>query len=219
MADILQLDEQALAVVVRGLVSLAIAGALGALLAFRPRRRGTPRRQTEVIHAQVILALVGALVMIVVGESLARAFGIVGVAGLVRYRARISNPKDAGVLLCTLSIGLLIGAELYVLAAGATALFLFALWVLESREPVVFRRFRLRVKTDDPGASKATIVETLQTHSAEQILRSLTPSELVFDVLVPSEEAFDRLAAALRDAPVHVKSAKWERKQRRRRMT
>ena len=34
--------------------------------------------------------------MLVVGSSLARAFGIVGAAGLVRYRAKIDDPKDAG---------------------------------------------------------------------------------------------------------------------------
>jgi len=32
----------------------------------------------EVIHTQIILAVVGALLMLVIGESLARACGIVG---------------------------------------------------------------------------------------------------------------------------------------------
>ena len=58
------------------LVALPVAGVLGAALAFRPQRRGTPPRQPAVIQTQIILALVGALVMLVVGASLARAFGI-----------------------------------------------------------------------------------------------------------------------------------------------
>ena len=37
--------------------------------------------------------------MLVVGTNLARAFGVVGAAGLVRYRAKIEDPKDAGVML------------------------------------------------------------------------------------------------------------------------
>lgn len=32
--------------------------------------------------------------MLVVGTSLARAFGIVGAAGLVRYRSKIDDPKE-----------------------------------------------------------------------------------------------------------------------------
>ena len=58
-------------------VRLPIAAGLACLLALRPRRRGTPKRQPAVIQTQIILAVVGAVVMLVVGSSLARAFGIV----------------------------------------------------------------------------------------------------------------------------------------------
>ena len=34
-----------------------------------------------------------AVVMLVVGSNLARAFGVVGAAGLVRYRAKIEDPE------------------------------------------------------------------------------------------------------------------------------
>jgi hypothetical protein len=67
---------------------LPLAAALACVLAIRPRRRGTPERQAPVIETQIILAIVGAVVMLVVGSSLARAFGIVGAAGLVRYRSK-----------------------------------------------------------------------------------------------------------------------------------
>ena len=92
----------------------------GTVLALRPRRRGTPRRQPPVIQTQIILAIVGAVVMLVVGTSLARAFGIVGAAGLVRYRAKIDDPKDAGVMLSTLAIGLASGVGVWMLAVFAT---------------------------------------------------------------------------------------------------
>ena len=79
-------------------VRLPLAALLGAVLALRPRRNGTPERQPAVVQTQIILAVVGSLIMLVVGASLARAFGIVGAAGLVRYRAKIEDPKDAGVM-------------------------------------------------------------------------------------------------------------------------
>jgi hypothetical protein len=90
------------------------------LLAFRPRRRGTPARQTAVVQTQIILAIVGSVVMLVVGSSVARAFGIVGAASLVRYRAKIDDPKDAGIMLSTLAIGLASGVGLYFLAIFST---------------------------------------------------------------------------------------------------
>ena len=98
------------------LVRLPVAAGLACVLALRPRRRGTPMRQPAVVQTQIILAVVGAVVMLVVGSSLARAFGIVGAAGLVRYRAKIADPKDAGVMLSTLAVGLASGVGLWVLA-------------------------------------------------------------------------------------------------------
>src|ERR671926_1799822 len=119
--DILQAHAE---MIMRALIALPLATAMGALLAFRPRRRGTPPRSAPVIQTQIILAVVGAVVMLIVGASLARAFGIVGAANLIRYRAKVEDPKDAVVMLATLSIGLACGVEVFGLAAFATVFIL-----------------------------------------------------------------------------------------------
>ena len=90
----------------------------GAALALRPKRRGTPPRTAPVIQTQIILAVVGAVIMLVIGASLARAFGIVGAANLIRYRSKIDDPKDAVVMLCTLAVGLATGVGLWWSANG-----------------------------------------------------------------------------------------------------
>ena len=105
---------------------LPLAAILGAALALRPKRRGTPQRIPAVVQTQIILAVVGAVIMLVVGASLARAFGIVGAANLIRYRAKIDDPKDAGVMLCALAVGLASGVGLYALATFSTAFLLVA---------------------------------------------------------------------------------------------
>jgi len=109
------------------LIALPLAALLGAALAFRPVRRGTPPRDSAVIQTQVVLSVVGAVIMLVVGASLARAFGILGAANLVRYRAKIDDPKDAAVMLVALAVGLATGVGVYLVAAIATAV-LFALF-------------------------------------------------------------------------------------------
>src|SRR5258708_19853014 len=89
---------------------LPLAAALGALLAFRPKRRGTPPRQVAVIQTQIILAIVGAVVMLVVGTNLARAFGVVGAAGLLRYRPKIDDPTHPAPILSPLPASLAPGS-------------------------------------------------------------------------------------------------------------
>ena len=83
-------------------VRLPLAAILGAALALRPRRREQGRRSVLVVQTQIMLAVVGAVIMLVVGNSISRAFGIVGAAGLVRYRSTIDDPKEAVVMLCAL---------------------------------------------------------------------------------------------------------------------
>src|ERR1044071_4040513 len=152
---------------VRALIALPLATAMGALLAFRPRRRGTPPRSAPVIQTQIILAVVGAVVMLIVGASLARAFGIVGAANLIRYRAKIDDPKDAVVMLATLSLGLACGVELYGLAVFAALFILAVLWVVESFEPERTKVFDLKVSTPEPSALRGDVEALLRRYHVQ----------------------------------------------------
>ena len=156
---------------------LPVAAGLACVLALRPRRRGTPHRQAPVIQTQIILAVVGSVVMLVVGASLARAFGIVGAAGLVRYRAKIEDPKDAGVMLSTLAIGLATGVGLWMLAVFATVFILGLLWIVESFEPQATHPFMLKVKAKDPAALRPKLEQLLTKSRLEFELRATSQEE------------------------------------------
>jgi uncharacterized membrane protein YhiD involved in acid resistance len=176
---------------------LPLAAALGAILAMRPRRAGTPPRKPAVVQTQVILAVIGALVMIVVGASLARAFGVVGIAGLIRYRAKVDDPKDASVMLAALGVGLAAGAGLFWLAPFATLFLLALLWLLESREPEPTIRFALTVKGKDVSRLRKRIETTLRRHHVEYSLRSRAADELVYAARVPLERGTDAVTSAI----------------------
>ncbi len=168
------------------LFRLPLAAVLGAALAFRPRRRGTPPRQPAVIQTQIILGIVGALVMLVVGTNLARAFGVVGAAGLVRYRARIEDPKDAVVMLSTLATGLSCGVGLYVLAVLSAGVILVALWVIESFEPEVRRLYDLVIKLGkDTDTRRPELDALLSRYHVDFDLRSSSDDAVCYEVLVP----------------------------------
>jgi len=170
---------------------------LAVVLALRPRRRGTPPRQTQVVQTQIILAIVGAVVMLVVGTSLARAFGIVGAAGLVRYRAKIEDPKDAGVMLSTLAVGLASGVGLWMLAAFSAAFVLAVLWVVESFEPQARQLFMLHVKAKDPQALRPKLESLLGRSRLAFELRSSTAENLTYEMQLPLDKKVDRLSNAI----------------------
>jgi uncharacterized membrane protein YhiD involved in acid resistance len=177
---------------------LPLAAALGAMLAFRPRRRGTPPRQVAVIQTKIILAIFGALVMLVVGTNLARAFGVVGAAGLVRYRAKIEDPKDAGVMLSTLAVGLASGVGLYVMATFSAVFILAALWVIESFEPEGKKLYDLSIKMgDDTDERRKEFDATLRRYHVDFALLSSSDEQVCYEVWVPLELNRDRVTNAL----------------------
>jgi hypothetical protein len=195
------------------LARLPVAAALACVLAFRPRRKGTPPRQAPVIQTQIILAVVGAVVMLVVGSSLARAFGIVGAAGLVRYRAKIDDPKDAGVMLSTLAVGLAAGVGVWLLATFATVFILAVLWIVESMEPKATDLFTLTVKVKDPAKVKPKLEALLTRYHLPFEMRATSKEELVYEVRTPAGSKRDRLSDRIAKLdPDNVTEVAWEDK-------
>jgi uncharacterized membrane protein YhiD involved in acid resistance len=176
-------------------VALPLATALGAALAMRPRRKGTPKRSAPVVQTQIILAVIGALVMIVVGTSLARAFGVVGAAGLVRYRAKIDDPKDAGVMLTTLAVGLGAGIGVYGLAVFATVFLMGLLWVIESFEPSARKEFILEIKAKEVAKLQPKIEAVLRRRRVKYEIREAAPEELSYFVQLPMDVKTDGISA------------------------
>ena len=178
----------------RAIWRLPLAALLASILALRPRRRGTPPRDLAVIHSQIILAVVGVLVMLVVGTSLARAFGIVGAAGLVRYRAKVNDPKDAGVMLSTLAIGLAAGVGQWPLAIVGTVFLLALLAVIESFEPAATRALVIAVKAADPVVMKPKLERLLRREATSFELKGMSPEELQYEVQWPVDRPTDGLS-------------------------
>ncbi|HEV3216706.1 MAG TPA: DUF4956 domain-containing protein [Vicinamibacterales bacterium] len=179
------------------LVALPLAAALGAALALRPRRRGTPNRSSPVIQTQIILAVIAAVVMLVVGSSLARAFGVVGAAGLVRYRSKIADPKDAGVMLSTLAVGLACGVGVYPLAIFATIFIVGTLYVIESFEPHPGKVFTLEVKAKEAAKVQPRVESLLRRRKVKFELREASPDEISYEVRLPMEAKTDTLSAEI----------------------
>ena len=180
------------------MVRLPLAALLGAALALRPKRRGTPPRSTPVIQTQIILAVVGAVIMLVVGASLARAFGIVGAANLIRYRSKIEDPKDAVVMLCALAVGLAAGVGLYALSTFSTVFLVAALWVIESFEPKSGKAFALKVKIGDRTDELRPQIESiLSRYKLKYEIRTTSDEEVCYDVQVPLEIKTDRITNSI----------------------
>lgn len=181
----------------QALMALPLAALCGTVLAFRRRRRGTPPRDPAVIQTQILLTIIGAVIMLVVGSSLARAFGIVGAASLIRYRSKIDDPKDAVVMLSTLTVGLAAGVGLHLLALFATAFLLLVLWWVESLEADPFNVFMLTIQTKVSESLRPKIERLLTGNQAIFELRGSSEDALTYEVQLPLGKHLGRLSTAI----------------------
>jgi len=164
---------------------LSLAAIFGSALALRPRRRSQGARKVVVVQTQIMLAVVGAVIMLVVGNSLSRAFGIVGAAGLIRYRSTIADPKDAVVMLSSLASGLAVGVGLFKLGAAATVFMMLALWLVEYFEPPARKFFELRLKTVNAADFRSKAEDVLKALGLEHELMVEDEDEIRYNVSAP----------------------------------
>lgn len=97
--------------------SFLLAGFLGAVVSYR---RKIDAYGLAVMEAHIILAFAASLMMMIIGSEIARAFGLMGAATIVRYRYSLSNPREASSLVIALGVGMACGVGLYLLAIIAT---------------------------------------------------------------------------------------------------
>src|SRR5689334_1877097 len=153
----------------------SLAAFLASLLAFRPRR-GAPifRRNPYVAQTQILMAVVAGAMMMVVGDSAARAFGIFAAASLVRFRTNIRDPKETTVLLICLGVGLASGVGRWDMAVILTLFVLLALSVLEYFERFqVFRSMELCVQTRSVDKTDDVLKRLFERYKYEYELREL----------------------------------------------
>jgi uncharacterized membrane protein YhiD involved in acid resistance len=112
--------------------------------------------------------------MMVVGDSAARAFGIFAAASLVRFRTNIRDPKEITVLLICLGVGLASGVGRWDMALILAMFVLLTLAVLEFFEQSqVFRSMEVTVKTRNVDSSDAALKKMFSRHQFDAELREI----------------------------------------------
>ncbi len=88
---------------------------------YKITHRGTSYTQSFV-YTLVLNGMVVALVMMVVGSNIARAFSLVGALSIIRFRNAVKETRDVGFIFFTMAIGMAIGTKFYLLAVVGAVL-------------------------------------------------------------------------------------------------
>ena len=152
------------------LLKLVIATLIGIMVTAVHKRYHRDKPLTRSLQqAQILLCVAGAMVMVIIGNSLARAFGVAGAAGIVRFRTPVEDPKDTTILFLLIGLGMACGVGLLEVAALGTVFLCLVLVLLD--------RF---------GEAKARIMILSVVATGREF-----PSEHVHDVLAGSVRFFE----------------------------
>ena len=146
---------------------MLVAALIGAVLSLRPWRllMKRPLPKAEMIQAQVLLCAAAAVITAVIGDSLAKAFGLVGLGGFVRFRSGLKDPRDAAILFLMIGLGMACGHGSLGLA-GMGMLFVAALlWILDlfngNEKSAPKQRLLVSAQADDLVGAEATLRRAL----------------------------------------------------------
>jgi uncharacterized membrane protein YhiD involved in acid resistance len=116
------------------LLRLAMACVIGWLIGQVYRQTFTGKKFAPTLpDTHVLLCLGGAMIWVIVQDSVARAFGLAGTIGLIRYRTIVRDPKDTTLLLFSMVLGMACGLGQYPVAVVGTFVVLFVLlWLHRS---------------------------------------------------------------------------------------
>ncbi|RKH57350.1 DUF4956 domain-containing protein [Corallococcus aberystwythensis] len=144
---------------------LVASALIGAVLSSRPWRLilGKPLPKVEMVQAQILLCAAAAVITAVIGNSVAKAFGLVGLGGFVRFRSGLKDPRDAAILFLVIGLGMACGHGNLVLAFVGTMFVAVLLFVLDlfEKKAVATKEAKQRLvvsaQADDLVRAEATL--------------------------------------------------------------
>lgn len=138
------------------LFRMVMAGLLGAFLGYRLWRRLLPSTlppSRETAQAQTLIAIAGALMVVVIGNNAARAFGLVGLGGFIRFRSGIKDTRDAAVMFVMIGIGMACGVGAVPLAMVATLFASVVLTIFDAGRRARLRMTKVTINATEPGTA------------------------------------------------------------------
>jgi len=110
---------------------------------YRFTHRGTSYSQSFA-QTLVVVSMTTALIMLIIGSNIARAFTLVGALSVIRFRNAVKETRDVTFMFVAMAMGMAVGTRFYLLGAFGCAV-LCAVIVLMSKLDVFSKKVTERI--------------------------------------------------------------------------
>ncbi len=186
------------------LIGLLMGCLVGLIIAFVYKRcyRGVLYSPTFALTL-IMLTLITTPVVMCIKSDIALSMGMVGALSIVRFRTAVKDPMDTAYMFWALTMGILLGAELYVHALMVVLVISIILFLLSFLHLGKGNSYLLVVHYDD--YAEQDITQLLRRTVRQRKLRSKTVTrsgaEMTVEVRLDSKQ--DLVAAVLNIEGVH----------------
>jgi len=202
------LDQMAIGFVYRPvdiLINLSVAFVFGMVVAFVYNRthKGLSYSQSFMLTV-VFVSVIVAMVMMVIGNNLSRAFALVGALSIIRFRTVLKDTKDMTYIFLSLAAGMAAGTSSYFLGFAGVVFFSIVAFVLHATNygSLYKSEFVLRFRTSTGSNTPYSAIINEFSKTANML--HVEPSgdgqttKITFDILMKKErdpEEFSRKLA------------------------
>jgi uncharacterized membrane protein YhiD involved in acid resistance len=142
------------------------------------------------VHTMILMGVTIAIIMLIIGSNVARAFALVGALSIIRFRNAVKDSRDVAFIFVTMAVGMAVGTGFY-LTAVVFAVFVssmiyflhrFNIGAMSARE--VLLRLHLPEYQDYRTAFNEVFFQYLTDYSllSVETIRNGTLYELVFSI-------------------------------------
>lgn len=103
---------------------------------YRTTAKG-PNFSVNYVHSLVMLSMITCIVIMVIGNNLARAFGLVGAMSIIRFRTAVKDIMDIVFIFFALAVGMAAGVDLH-FAALAGAIIIGLVFLLLTKFDIIY---------------------------------------------------------------------------------
>ena len=199
MMNVFTIQDVVVTILLSFVLSLAIAWI------YKITHQGTSYTQSFV-HTLVLVSMIVAIIMLIVGSNIARAFTLVGALSIIRFRNAVKETRDVGFIFFTMAIGMAIGTRFYLLGLVA-ALVISLVTVLMTRLDWFAREMSSQILTihvpnetpfdgvfDSAFLKYTTVAELISVGSVQ----NGTLTELVFSIGMKKSNQVQAFLAEIR---------------------
>lgn len=187
------------------LINMALSAILGVAIAlvYRNTHKGLSYSQSFTLTV-IFVSVIVAMVMMVIGNNLSRAFALVGALSIIRFRTVVKDTKDTAYVFWALAAGMAAGTGSYMLALIGTALIAVMAYILHASNfgALYKSEFILRFRFDRETDS-AAYLEVINKCSKRSNMLHIEPAgdgktmQLTYDIVLKEDYTAENLTAQL----------------------